>query len=88
MAATDNFSEYSPGLDSPYENAFAITPHDTNDLAYATRALYVGVTGTLKVDLVGGDTVTLTALPVGVIRLRATRVYDTGTDASGLIGLY
>jgi hypothetical protein len=84
----DNFSEYQVGLGDPYENGAAITPHDSNDLSNTTRAIYIGSTGDLKVDLVGGDTVTLASVPVGVIRLRATRVYSTGTTASDLVALY
>jgi len=88
MAATDTFAENEAGLGSPYENGAAITPADDADLANATRAIYVGVTGHLKATLVGGTTVTLNNVPVGVIWLRATRVWSTGTVASSLVALY
>ena len=84
----DAFSENEAGLDSPYENGAAITPADDADLTNATRAIYVGVTGHLKATLVGGDTVTLSNVPVGLIALRAERVWSTGTTASSLVGLY
>lgn len=85
----DEFSEFQPGLESPMENGFSITPHDTNDLDYTTRGLYVGVSGHVKVDLAGGDTVTLNSMAAGVVHLlRVTRVYSTGTAATGIVGLY
>lgn len=84
----DSFEEHQVGLGSPYENGAAITPADDADLANATRAIYVGGTGHLKVTMVGGDTVTLNSVPVGVIALRATRVFSTGTGATNLVGLY
>lgn len=72
-----------------YGRAAAVTPHDTNDLAVPCDALFVGGTGALKVDTAGGDTVTLSAVPAGAyIPLRCTRVYDTGTAATGIIAMY
>ena len=44
------------GLQSPIERASSITPSDDNDLTDTTRGLYVGVSGDVKVDLVGGST--------------------------------
>lgn len=89
MAVEDTFSKFTSGLESPARNAFAITPHDTNDLTYATRWLYVGGAGTLKIITLGGDTVTFGAVTAGsLIPVRATRVYDTGTSATDIVGLY
>lgn len=73
----------------PAENAFAVTPNNDADLAEDTRGLYVGVSGDVKVDLVGGTTVTFVNLAAGVIHpIRARRVYATGTDAGDIIGVY
>lgn len=85
----DNFQGYGDGLDAPAHSAFAVTPSDTVDLAIATRAIYVGVSGDIKVNMVGTGTVTFTGVPQGaVLPIRASRVYATGTTATTLIGVY
>jgi allophanate hydrolase subunit 2 len=74
---------------APAESAFAITPSDTVDLAHVTRGIYVGVTGDVKVDMVGGSTVTFVNLAGGVIHpLCVKRVYATGTTATNILGVY
>lgn len=85
----DTFSEYAVGLGEPYVNGFAVTPHDTNELAAVTRAVWVGGAGALKVTLLGGDTVTLAAVPAGtLLKIRATVIFSTGTTATVIVGLY
>lgn len=78
------------GLNAPYYGAVAVTTSDTVDLARApTRALYVGVAGDVKVDMMNGDLgVTFKAAPVGILYIRVTRVYATGTAATNLVALY
>lgn len=86
---TDPFEKFTSGLDSPAKNGVAITPHDTNDLTNATRGIYVGGAGDVKVDMVGTGTVTFSNAVAGsVLPIRAARVYDTGTTATLLIGLF
>ena len=92
MAATDPFSKYTTLLTSPASNAFSITPNDANELAYVTRAIYVGATGGIKM-LLEGDTTPVIFLSVQsgtVLNVRAKKVFDTDTDqgAGELIGLY
>ena len=72
------------------QNAFAITPNDSTDLAQTTTALYVGVDGDVKVDLAGDGTgITFKALAAGVWHpMAVTKVYFTGTDATDIIGAY
>lgn len=66
---------------------FAITPANT-DMAVPCRGIYVGVTGDIKVDMVGGGTVTFVGVPQGtILPARCKRVYLTGTTASSLVGL-
>lgn len=89
MAATDLFSTFTSSLDSPAAFAAAVSPNDNTDLTTATRAIYVGGAGAVKVDTVGGSTVTFAAVPVGtVLAVRATRVYTTGTTATNLIAMW
>lgn len=67
--------------------AAAITPSDTVDLALPVSALSISVAGALKVDMASGETVTFAAVPIGVIEIAVTRVYATGTAATGIVGL-
>lgn len=77
-----------PGLESPAEYAFAITPHDDNDLANATRGIYVGVAGDLEVIMAKDSAaVVFENVPVGIWQLRIKRVLDTNTTAGSLVGL-
>lgn len=84
---TDKFTDQNTGLTSPAEDAFAITPDDANDLAIWTRAIYVGSSGSLKVTTAKGTAITFDNVPVGILPVRARRVWSTGTSASSLIGL-
>lgn len=70
-----------------YRGAVAITPNDTTDLADAVSALHISVAGSLKVDCINGDTVTFASVPVGTLELAVTKVYATGTAATGIVGL-
>jgi hypothetical protein len=84
---TEDFMQ--PGLESPAGFAMAITPNDGEDLAHATRGIYVGASGDLKVTLAGRTTVTFVDLAAGMIHpLRVVRVFDTDTDATGIVGVY
>lgn len=86
---SDTFDSWRPGLESPAVNAFSVTPNDSADLSISTRGLYVGVSGDVKVDTVGGDTVTFVGLAAGIIHpIRAARIYSTDTTASSIIGVY
>ena len=57
-------------------------------LSPACRFLYIGGTGAVKVDTEGGQTVTFSAVPVGYLYVRATKVYKTGTTATNIVALY
>ncbi len=74
----------------PATEARALTPDDSNDVADNLRALYVGVTGDIKVDMRGevGTGVTFKNVPVGVFPIMIKRLYATGTDATEIIGLF
>lgn len=72
---------------APARNGTAVTPSDSTTFA-ATRALYIGVSGDVYVDFVGGGTnVKMTAAPVGERPWQVTRVYSTGTTATGIVAL-
>lgn len=75
-------------LPETFKGAVAITPSDSVDLADPVSGIYCGGTGNITVDMVDGTNVTFTAVQVGsVLKIAATRVYSTGTSATGLVGL-
>jgi len=77
------------GLTSPADNQVAITPSDSTDLAYTSRAIRVGVGGTLVVTPMGGGSdVTYTVYNGEVLPIRVTRVKATGTTATNLVNWY
>ena len=84
----DDFAALSGTLDMPAVAATVIVPDDATDLAHASRAIYVGQGGAIAVRMVSGDEVTLTEVQPGMVYpLRVSRVFATGTTASGLVAL-
>lgn len=71
---------------------FPITLSDTVDMTLTSRALVIAVGGTVTIDYInaaGGITSNVQfTYPAGVIPIRATRVYVTGTAATGISGIY
>lgn len=88
MMPTDAYKGYQRGLTAPASNAFAITPADGADLAFAARALYVGGAGDIALRTLEGTDVTFRALNAGtVLPVGAVRVAATGTTAQNIVGL-
>jgi len=86
---SDRFKDYRTELDSPAESGVTLTPDDNNDLVAPTRAVYIGVSGDIKVDMLGEGTATVwTAVPVGVFPIRITRLYATDTTAANVNSMY
>ena len=84
----DDFSRHASSLTSPPAAAETIIPDNEVDLAYATRALYVGEGGDVAVQLMSGETVTLANMQAGTVYpMRVRRVLASGTTASFLVGL-
>ncbi len=77
----------SNAIDAPYANAAAVTPSDSTDLTYRTRALYIGGTGNIVVSI-GGANVTFTSVPVGILPLVVDRVLATSTTATNIVALW
>ena len=79
----------------PCQAAAAVTPNDGADLtppttAYPTptRALLIGVAGTISVDMgIFGTAVSMT-VPAGLLPLSVKRVRATGTTATGIVALW
>lgn len=80
---------YGAPIWAPADEAEAIVPNDGTDLPHATRALFVGVAGNVKVDMVKTGTVTLLNIQAGsVLPVAVKRVWATGTTATNMIALY
>lgn len=88
MNAADNFKLHTERLDSPGANAIAVTPSDSANLDKTSRAIYIGGSGNLTVEMVGGQTVTFTGVSVGcLLPIRVNKVL-TSTTATNLVALY
>jgi hypothetical protein len=74
---------------SPARKAFAITPSDVAELSTWATFLYIGTAGDLTVTPVGNsaDTGILYAdCPAGWVPVQVRKVWDTGTDATDIVG--
>lgn len=73
----------------PITKGAAVTPHDTNLLTQASRALWIGGTGNIKLKTVGGDTITLSSVAAGtLLPIAACQVFSTDTTATLIVCLY
>lgn len=84
MPMVDTFSSHVTSVTSPPERALAVTPSDTVDLPFVSRAIYVGTAGNLRVLTLEGDDVTYANI-AGTKVIRVKRVYATGTTAADII---
>ncbi len=68
-------------------SAVAVTPSDSTILP-TTRALYVGVTGNIAVQMADDEnTLTFANVPVGILPIQVIKVLSTGTTATNIIAL-
>lgn len=80
-----------PAANDPAKDALEFTGTADVTLSMQSRAVYIGGAGTLKVDMVGydgaaGATVTFSGCAAGtVLPICITKIYDTGTTASGVV---
>lgn len=89
MPATDAFSRFQATVISPLTSAASVTPHNTNELSYVTRALYVGGVGDVAVTMQDGGEVTFVGVPAGTtLPIRVKIVKATGTDATDIVALW
>ena len=81
------FGGYAANVSAPLRRAVAITPHDTNDLDFETRALSVNEAGNLVVKVPGSETAVTIAVLAGVLYpIAAEKVLSTNTTATGITG--
>jgi len=89
MTAIDTFK--TPETEwSPATSSVAVTPNDSEELAYLTRALYIGVGGNLSVKLRDDSTaVVFVGVAEGtVLPLQVKQVMATGTTATNIVALW
>ena len=71
----------------PAHHAVAVVPSDTGDLPAASTFIYFGVSGNLKVTMLGGEILTFGNVPVGWHPIRVTRLW-TSTTATNIIAVW
>lgn len=89
--ALDNssFANGGIGLSAPASSAAVVTPNNSTDLTYVTRALFVGGAGNIVVTMVDGVDCTFTGVAAGsVLPIRVSRVKATSTTATNIVALW
>lgn len=81
---SDIFQNHTPGLESPPSHLLAVVPSDSADLAMASRAINVAQSGLVQVTTVAGSTAAVYVAAGVAFPVRATRIWATGTTASGI----
>lgn len=84
---SDPFENHAISLESPATILVPVTPDDATDLSQPSRAINVAQSGFVRVTTTGGSTVAVyIAAGIG-FPVRATRVWATGTDATGIVAM-
>lgn len=85
----DRFNTSSDTVTAPARNAFAITPHATNEIDPLPKAIYVGTGGDITLRTIDGTAdVLFKAVPAGsILDVRARYIRTAGTTAADLVGL-
>lgn len=95
MAVTDKFEKYYVNPTDPATIGYELTPNDSANTEFFTRAIYVGVGGDVAVDLVGNvkdpaftNKVVFKNVATGsILSVRISKLYATDTTATNIIGL-
>ncbi|GEM_PF-1476534 len=84
----DRFRTTSDSLTAPARRAFAILPHDSEELPLVTKAVIVGLGGEVVLRAQDSDSdVTISAASGQMLPIRVSHVRATGTTAGNLVGL-
>lgn len=85
----DQFANVGESFTAPADNQVAVTPSDSTDLPFVSRALWVGGAGNLVVTpAAGGSDVTYTVAAGAILPIRVSRVKSTGTTATQIVNWY
>lgn len=81
-------SAQAGSVDWPAIRGAPVTPNDSTDLAFVTKALYVGGAGTISVDFAeSGTAISFTVVAGAILPFRVKRVRATGTSATNIVAL-
>lgn len=72
---------------SAIRSGVAVVPSNATVIPF-TRALWVGVAGTVAVRHADGTTPTYTGVPIGLFLVECDQVLSTGTTATTIIACY
>lgn len=84
----DLFENHASKLESPFSNAADVVPSDSTDLPMIPRALYCTGIGNVRVTMRSGAIVTLPMLAGAPLPARVSRVWATGTTATGIVAVW
>ena len=76
---------FNTGLTTPARHVANVTPSDSEVLPFRALTVYITVGGTIKFDTIGEDTVTMTVPDYYEIPAQITKIYATGTTATGIV---
>lgn len=72
-----------------YTHGAAVSPSDSVALASVARALWIGGTGDVCLVTVGGETITILAVPAGtLLPIYTAKVKATDTHATSIVALW
>ncbi|MBU2994043.1 hypothetical protein Q4555_15600 [Octadecabacter sp. 1_MG-2023] len=80
-------SQHERSKNDPAVRVFEVTPDDATDLPYTTLALNVRTPGIVRVTAADGSIGDVSIHPGQPFALRAKRVWQTGTTATGIRGM-
>ncbi len=84
----DQFVNTARSPQNPAHSAAEIIPSDTQDLPQVTLALNVATFGRVRVTTVDNEISDVTISPGVAFPLRVARVWQSGTTATGIRGLF
>jgi hypothetical protein len=74
-------------LSGPATDAIPVVPTDNTDLPNVALALYVETGGVINLTTVAGENRTITVTDFCILPVGTTRVFNTGTTATGIHAL-
>ena len=84
----DKFKTYGPDLAGSASDARAVIPNDTQSLQEVTVGLNVATLGQVRVTTKDGSIADLTISAGTPFPIRVSKVWQTGTTATGIVALY
>jgi hypothetical protein len=80
------------GIDDPgYVDGVAVTPgspFSASDNSLVAKALWIGGTGNVSIETIGGNTVVFNSVPVGIFPVAAKLINASGTTATNIVALF